>query len=193
MTAKNTLAPKEDEPSRTPNVPPGHIHGPELPAGLTAHRRFRARAGNGPKWRLGHRSDGTGQVSQNWPRVVPSRQAQSEGSLNSVTDAALLEMQRVAQALQLPVVVQRRRSFSGKGQLLQKREFLRSDVGAQGGSLRNSRSPGSSSIGAASSRSTNSNRFEWAFASRRFRTISMPKVARSISQDSIRGSRNVTQ
>ena len=31
MTAKNTLAPKEDEPSRTANVPPGHIHGPELP------------------------------------------------------------------------------------------------------------------------------------------------------------------
>ena len=33
MTAKNTLALKEDEPSCTANVPPGHIHGPELPTG----------------------------------------------------------------------------------------------------------------------------------------------------------------
>jgi hypothetical protein len=33
MTAKNTLALNEDEPSCTANVPPGPIHGPELPTG----------------------------------------------------------------------------------------------------------------------------------------------------------------
>ena len=33
MTAKNTLALNEDEPSPTVNVPPGHLHGPEVPTG----------------------------------------------------------------------------------------------------------------------------------------------------------------
>ena len=45
--------------------------------------------------------------------------------------ATLQKMQRVAQALQFAIVVQLRRPFSGKGQLLQKRELFRRHVGAQ--------------------------------------------------------------
>ena len=193
MTAKNTLALKEDEPSCTANVPPVTFMVRNFPPGLTAHRRFRARAGTGPKWRLGpslgrHRA-GLAELAGCGP--VP--QSAIGGFLTSrhrfcVTGNAAGRAGFAAPGSSpAPSVVFRQSPTSSETRVPSR------DVGAQRGSPRNSRSPDSSSIGAASSRSTNSNRFEWALASRRFRTISMANVVRSISQDSISGSRNATQ
>src|SRR5206468_7052159 len=53
--------------------------------------------------------------------------------------------------------------------------------------------PGSSSNGCSGSLSINSNFFRCPEATRRFNTISIPKVARSMSQDSISGSKKATQ
>src|SRR5213594_3148853 len=103
------------------------------------------------------------------------------------------KMERVSEVLQLPVIVEGRRPRVLEPQLLEKLDFLRSRGAAEGRILKEFLEPGSSPTGGSDSRSTNSNRFACPGTTRWFKTISRPNVARSISQDSISGSKNETQ
>ena len=102
-------------------------------------------------------------------------------------------METVPEVLQLPVVIEGRRPFPRESEVL--RNSISSSVASppRAGSCRNAVSPGSWSNGGSGVRSTNSNFFRDPAASLRFKTISMSNVARSMSQDSISGSKKATQ
>src|SRR5712691_3504822 len=92
------------------------------------------------------------------------------------------EMERVSEVLQFPVVVEWDRSFPLDPQPLQKFDFLLGGSSAEGTVIQEFFEPRLflRLVGRPG-------------ASLRFKTISMPKVARSMSQDSISGSKKETQ
>ena len=102
-------------------------------------------------------------------------------------------MERVPQVLQFPVVVERRRTPARDLQRLEKRNLLSRDIPAQRRILQERLKARLMSAVPDDSRSTNSIVVRCSGASRRFNTISIPNVARSMFHDSISGSRHVTQ
>ena len=101
-------------------------------------------------------------------------------------------MERVSKVLQFPVIIEWGGPFSVEPQFLRNSLFSLEAVPLKELSFRNSLNPGSSS-GWSDSFSTNSNFLGCPGASLRFKTISILKVATSISQDAISGSKKDTQ
>src|SRR5256885_6452413 len=102
-------------------------------------------------------------------------------------------MQRVPEALQLPVIVEGRRPLALELQPLEKRDFLRGRRAAERRILKEFLEPGLFADRLLGFPLDKLNRFACPGTTLWFRTIARPNVARSMSQDSISGSKNATQ
>src|SRR5437867_7418781 len=102
-------------------------------------------------------------------------------------------MQRVEQALQFQIIVEWGGLHPRESQLPEKLDLFRTRITPEGGILEKSFEPRLFDDRWGGFRSTNSSRVGRPGTRRRLKTISIANVSRSMSHDSISGSRNVTQ
>ena len=103
------------------------------------------------------------------------------------------KMQRVSEVLQLPIIIERRRPLALEPQPLEEVDFLLRRIAAEGRVLEEGLKPRLLVARVFGALSRNSNFFRCSGTKRRFKTISIPNVARSMSQDSSSGSKKATQ
>jgi len=101
-------------------------------------------------------------------------------------------MEGISQVLQFPVIIERSWSFSFDSQTAQEFDFMRSGIAGERRVLKKFPEPGFF-VGLVGFSLHVSEFLGSPGASLRLSAISIPKVARSISQDSMSGSKNETQ